>query len=263
VTVIYFNYKNVKTFIFDLDGTVWNWNHLFPNMAETIKKLKAKNRKIFYVSDNNILSRKGLAERLTQMGIPTDTEAIVTAPYAAARYLKEKKIKSVYAIGEKGLMDELSNFNIQISEKSEIVLTSIDRGFTFWKLKTACDLIRDGAKLYSTGSAPLWRVNGDILPAELPIQKAIEVVTGETATILGKPSDYLKKIVLKEFFLFPEDTLFIGDDIKTDMPFAHKCSFRSALVTHGLTSHKKALDAQGDEKPDAIINDIKELANLI
>ncbi|MBU4246637.1 MAG: HAD-IIA family hydrolase [Nanoarchaeota archaeon] len=263
MTSIYFNYKNVKTFIFDLDGTVWNWNSLFPNMAETIKKLKARNRKVFYVSDNNILSRKGLAERLTQMGIPTKTEEIVTAPYAAARYFKEKRIKNVYAIGEKGLMDELSNFNITVSDKSDIVLTSIDRGFTFWKLKTACDLIREGSKLYSTGLSTYWRVNGDILPAELPIQKAIEAVTGETATILGKPSDHLKKVVLEEFFLYPEDTLFIGDDIKTDMPFAHKCSFRSAIVTHGLTTHKMALEARGEEKPDAIINDIKELANLI
>ncbi len=260
---IFFNYKNVKTFIFDLDGTVWNWNSLFPHMAETINKLKAKNRKVYYVSDNNILSRKGLADKLTQMGIPTNEKEIITAPYAAARYLGEKKIKSVYAIGEKGLIDELSNFNITISEKSDIVLTSIDRGFTFWKLKTACDLIRNGAKLYSTGSASLWRVNGDILPAELPIQKAIETVTGQAATLLGKPSDYLKKIVLEEFFLFPEDTLFIGDDIKTDVPFAQKCGFRSAIVLHGLTTQKMALEAQGTERPDAIIQNIRELVNLI
>ena len=232
-------------------------------MADTINKLKAKNRKVYYVSDNNILSRQGLAEKLTQMGIPTDEKEVITAPYAAARYFGEKKIKSVYAIGEKGLIDELGKFNIAISEKSDIVLTSIDRGFSFWKLKTACDLIRNGAKLYSTGSAPLWRVNGDILPAELPIHKAIEAVTGETATILGKPSDYLKKIVLEEFFLFPEDTLFIGDDIKTDVPFAHKCGFRSAIVLHGLTSQKQAMASVGDEKPDAIITNIRELVNLI
>lgn len=261
--IIFFNYKNMKTFIFDLDGTVWNWNSLFPNMADTINKLKAKNRKVYYVSDNNILSRQGLAERLTQMGIPTNENEIITAPYAAARYFSEKKIKTVYAIGEKGLMDELGKFNISISEKSDIVLTSIDRGFTFWKLKAACDLIRNGAKLYSTGSAALWRVNGDILPAELPIQKAIEAVTGEAATILGKPSDYLKKIVLQELFLFPEDTLFIGDDIKTDVPFAQKCGFRSAIVTHGMTTHKKALEARGEEKPDAVINNIRELVNIL
>ncbi len=260
---IFFNYKNIKAFIFDLDGTVWNWNALMPNMAETINRLKAKNRKVYYVSENNILSRSGLAEKLTQMGIPTNEKEIITTPYAAARYFSEKKIKTVYAIGEKGLIDELGKFDIAISEKSDVVLTSIDRSFSFWKLKTACDLIRNGAKLYSTGSAPLWRVNGDVLPAELPIQKAIEAVTGETATILGKPSDYLKKIVLEEFFLFPEDTLFIGDDIKTDVPFAQKCGFRSAVVVHGLTTQKEALEAKGEERPDAVIYNIRELVNLI
>lgn len=261
--LILFNYKNIKTFIFDLDGTVWSWNSLYPNMREVIAKLRAKNRKVFFVSDNPILSRRGLAEKLTQMGIPADEKSIITSSYVAARYFSEKRVKSVYIIGEKGLIEELGAFRVAVSENSDFVVSSVDRSFSFWKLKTACDLLRKGAKLYSTGSAPYWHVNGDILPGELPILKAIETVTGQAATPLGKPSDYMKKIVLEEFFLFPEDTLFIGDDIKTDVPFAAKCGFRSAIVTHGMTSAEAARNATGEEKPDAIIHDIRDLVGVI
>ena len=79
VVSILFNYKNIRTFIFDLDGTVWNWNSLYPHMKETISKLKSKNCKVFYVSDNPILTRAGLAEKLTTMGIPTVESNVITS----------------------------------------------------------------------------------------------------------------------------------------------------------------------------------------
>jgi ribonucleotide monophosphatase NagD (HAD superfamily) len=77
--------------------------------------------------------------------------------------------------------------------------------------------------------------------------------------LLGKPSDYMKKIVLRKIHLFPEDILLIGDSLKSDIVFGNKCGFRTAIVLTGMTNLEQAKAARELQKPDFILKDIKEL----
>ena len=245
--------------MFDLDGTIWKWTELLPYAQKCVNDLTKKGKKVYFVTNVAVLSRKDLAGKLTKFGIPATEEQIISSGYTAAKYFDEKGIDKVYAIAERGVLEELNKCDVNTSEKANHVLYSVDRNFTFWKLKRAYDLIADGAALYTTGMNKYWSVGDEIYPAEAPFLKAIEEMTGQKAIVLGKPSDYMKKRVFEDILLFPEDVLFIGDSLKTDMVFANKCNFCSALVLTGSTTAEEAKNAKGQEKPRTILRTLRDI----
>ena len=254
-----FDYRKFKTFMFDLDGTVWNWTTFIPGAKYVLEKLHSRHKKIYYVTNNTILSREGIAKKLTLMGVKTQKEQVITSGYTAAKYFELNGIDKVYMIGEHGFAEELSEHGVSISQRSSHVVVATDRTFNYSKLKIACDLIRKGASLYTVGENPLWKVGAEQYPAELPIIAAIVAATGAKPMRLGKPSDHMKKRILEDIFLFPEDSLFIGDRL-SDIEFARKCGFRSALFVNEVSMRKEDLKTlKEEEKPDTIISDFSEI----
>ncbi len=252
-------FKNIKDYIFDLDGTVWTHTDLLLNAEYVIKKLQKKGKNIHFTTNNTILSRNEIAKKLIHLGIRTTKEHIFSAGYVASKYFEEKGITEIYAIGEHGLVADLSEAGIKISENANNVLLSIDRSFNYSKLKHASDLINKGAELYCTGISKYFRVSTELYPAEAPLIRAIEALTGKMPIHLGKPSDAFKSRISEDLTLFPEDVLIIGDDLNEDIVFANKCGFKSALTLTGNTSKESADEASGMKKPGAIIRDLKEI----
>lgn len=261
--LVLLSFKNIKTFIFDLDGTVWRWNVLIPGVRDVIKKLQSKGRNVFFVSNNAILSRAGLARKLSDFGLPTEPKQIISAAYVVARYFVEKGIDKVYVIGERGIVEELDAVGIGVSEDARHVVATTDRNFSYWKIKRAMDLAQKGAQFYCTGHGKFWPVGEDIYPGEEPIVKAVEAMTGKPCMLLGKPSDVFKQRLLTDVSLFPEDTLFVGDELKNDIVFGNKCGFKTAIVLTGNTTVEEARAAKGIEKPDTILTDLRELVSSI
>ncbi len=256
--------KNIKTVIFDLDGTIWNWNELLPQVKYTIEKLRESGKEIYFMTNNTVLSREGLAAKLQKMGIRTSPERIITSGYSAAKYFRKNGVSAVYVIGEQGLLKELSLQGIKVDDDAKHVLISVDRNFNIWKLKRAFELVERGAKVYATGNYPYWQIgsNGTKIPAELPIIRALQAIVRVPVLNLGKPSEAMKDVVLKTVKSFPEDVVMVGDDIYTDVVLANRCGFRSVLVLTGVTSEEEARKAKGEYKPTEIIRRLDELVSV-
>ncbi len=252
------NYKNLKTFFFDLDGTVWNWRDFNPQMRHIIEKLEKKHKKVFFITNNTILSQTGYARKFSRMGLQIAEEQIITAGLVAAKYFQAKGIDRVYAIGEQGLVEDLSAHGITVTDAARAVLVSYDRNFNYAKLKNAYDLIRTGAELYTTGRETSWIVGTEKYPAVGPILAAVEAATKKEAINLGKPSAIMKQRILDDIFLFPEDCILIGDEL-SDVEFGSSCGFRTAVVLTGIVDDNSVKEAQGTLKPDTILRDINEI----
>ncbi|MFH1432127.1 MAG: HAD-IIA family hydrolase, partial [archaeon] len=252
-------FKNIKHYIFDLDGTIWTYRDLLPEANYVIDRIRRKEKEIHFTTNNTLLSRSDYAKKLLNLGIKTTKEHIFSAGYVASKYFEEKGIQDLYLIGEHGLIQDLSDAGVRVSENANDVLIGIDRNFNYSKLKHAADLINKGAEVYCTGISKYFRVGTDLYPGEAPIIKAIETLTGKMPIHLGKPSDVFKARLSTDLTLFPEDVLLVGDDLTEDIVFANKCGFKSALVLTGNTSKEQAEEATGLKKPGAIIRDLKEI----
>ena len=252
-------YSNIKTFIFSLDDTIWKWSELYPHVERVISTLKNRNKKIYYITSNSVSTREQIAQRLTKLGIKTGEKDIISAGYAAAKYFEEKGISEIYAVGESGLVKELSNHGISISEEAKHILIGTDRNFTYWKLKKIFDLAEKGATLYTTGIDNRWSVGSEIYPGALPFSTAVKSFTGKNIQLLGSPSTYMKERLLKDIFLFPEDTILIGSSLSSDIKLGNICGFLTGILVDDSAKMKDAENGVGDERPSTIISDIREI----
>lgn len=253
------SFSNIKTFIFNLDDIVWKWTELNPHVERVINTLKNRGKKIYYITSNSAATRAQIAERLTKLGIQTGESDIISAGYASAKYFEEKGINEVYLVGETGLAKELSSYGIKISEDAKHILIGTDRNFTYWKLKKIYDSAEKGATLYTTGIDRKWIVGSEKYPGALPFSTAVKVFTGKEIHLLGSPSVHMKERLLKDIFLFPEDTILIGTSIVSDIKLGNRCGFLTGLVLNGETRPEDVEKAVGEDKPTTVINDLREI----
>ena len=61
--------KNIKLFLFDMDGTLYLGNNLFPFTKELLSKIKANGKKYAFLTNNSSKSVKDYVEKLARLGI--------------------------------------------------------------------------------------------------------------------------------------------------------------------------------------------------
>ncbi len=258
------NLKDVKNFIFDLDGTIWHWNKLVPDVQRTIRRLKSKGKNIFYVTNNSILTRKEFAEKLTNLGLRTKTENVISSSYVAAQVFSKKNIDEVYTIGEKGLIDELEKEHISKSKDADHVLVGMDRNFSYWKMAKAAEAIRYGAKLWTTAYGENFRAGDRVLPGTASLVESIKIAAGvEESESIGKPSKYMINIIKDEFPVYKGRTAFIGDNIHTDVVTGNKMGIKTGLVLGGTSSKDDLANVEGVEVPNFVFKEFKRILKVL
>ncbi|XP_031249377.1 phosphoglycolate phosphatase 1B, chloroplastic-like [Pistacia vera] len=101
---------SVETFIFDCDGVIWKGDKLIDGVPETLDMLRAKGKRLVFVTNNSTKSRKQYGKKFETLGLSVNEEEIFASSFAAAAYLKSidfPKDKKVYVIGEDGILKEL------------------------------------------------------------------------------------------------------------------------------------------------------------
>ena len=256
--------KDVKNFILDLDGTVWHWNKLIPGVKETIRRLEAKGKNVYYLTNNSILTRKEFAEKLSNMGLKTSTDEVLCSSYATAQTFARNNIGEVYAIGEQGLIDELEREHIKKSKDADHVVVGLDRNFSYWKMADAADMIRDGAKFWSTALGENFRAGDRMLPGTGALVEAVKKAADtDDVEIVGKPSDHMVKIIKDEFPIYPERTVLIGDHIHSDIVTGNKLGIKTGLVLGGTSRKEELREVEGLEVPNFVFKDFKRILRKV
>ena len=142
--------KNVNTFVFDLDGTVWYWTRLIAGVKRTINKLKMLGKTVVYVTNNTIDSRKDLAKRLSKFGIETRYEDVVNAGIVIGCYIKEHG-GTALALNT-GTEKDLKEIGVPIRKKPPVdyVVVTEDWDFDYRQLSLAFDAVMCGGTLLTS-----------------------------------------------------------------------------------------------------------------
>jgi len=243
--------KNFQTFIFDLDGTFWNFPLLMEGAKEVYDALKNLNKKIIFVSNFTYLDRDGILKIFRKNGIDIKKEQIVTSGYVAAKVLQGKK---VFVLGD-GLKNELIKDKVQVSEKeAEAVVVGHDTKFNYWKASKALNFLLNGAKLYTTAMGKIWIFEGKNVPGTGLILKGLEFCSGKKAIMLGKPSKFMMNEIKK---VVEGKAIYFGDEIDADVKFAKRAKFFTVFVRSGVDAKAKKVNA------DLILNSVKDLLKYL
>lgn len=254
------SFEHVENVVFDLDGTVWNWEELLPGVQETIQSLQRNGKDVYFCTNNTVLPREKLAAKLTAMGVDTEPEHVLSAGYAAAKTFANLDIRTVYVIGETGLLQEMDRFDIKNKQDAAHILVSLDRNINYWKLWRATRQIDDGARFWATGTGNIFPVGDKRLPGEKSIIDAVKAVTNEDYEVIGKPSEYMENVLKDEWSLAPYETLFIGDHAQSDVAFGKQCGFKTGLVLTGITTEEQVQQFQEEQyRPDVVFREFRRI----
>ncbi len=248
-------FKKYNNFVVDIDGTTFKKEIPIDGTRSFLKNIKKRNKKIVFLSNNSSLDFDSFKKLFEKVNFKINKSNIINSTDVLIKYLKDNKIKKVYASGNGKFLNELKkNFIIVTKKHPDVVIVSYDDEINYKKLQILCELLNKGIKLIATHNDNYYpSINGPI-PDAGSILSLIETTTGKKPSkIFGKPSAEIKKLLN-----IKGKTLVIGDKINKDILFAKNCHYDSALILSEdevITDNKK----QKKLNPNFVLSSIKDL----
>ena len=264
--------RALSALVFDLDGVIWRGHTPIPGAVEAVLKLRASGRRCFYATNNSRLSQAEFADRLRAIGLELEDEEVVTSSIATAWHLAAQHEKfSAYVVGEHGIKGELekiggailSEEEAEITHEVDVVVVGIDRFFSYDKLRLAQKFLLRGAPFVATNSDWTFPTEDGVVPGAGSIVAAVQAASGVVPTVIGKPQPAMLLGCMERFKLRADEVVMVGDRLDTDIACAHRAGMRAFWVGTGVHTREQAKSASGDEKPDALFDDLPALAEAV
>jgi len=259
-----FSLSDKHCFVLDLDGTVYVGDRPIHGTVEFIDHY-AKTRAFYFVTNNTSKLPEDYRLRLNAMGIPVDSDHVITPLAPLIAYLQARAIRNAYLLGNARLEAYLRQVlpELQITadpDACEALIVAYDTELTYDKLQDAAILLQKNARLLFLAT------HGDLVcPTEhgfVPdcgcILSVLEKTTGRRPTaVFGKPSPRLLESVTEQ--CGADHLAIVGDRLYTDGKMAHNVGCSFICVLSGETTREQIDDLDGDEFPTLIVKDLGEL----
>ena len=261
------NLKDVRLFLFDMDGTLYLGNRLYDFTAQLLNTIKNKGHRYLFMTNNSSKSVADYILKLERLGITANREDFITSSQATAYYLKKHHANAVlYVCGTESLKKELITEGFTVSDdidKTDCIVMGFDTELTFKKLEDVCKLLltRDSIPYIATNPDYVCPTEYGSVPDCGSVCDMIFNATGKRPFVIGKPSALLPQLAMDKWDCTPKQTAVIGDRIYTDIKSGLNAGAVSILVMSGETT-TEILNAS-EEKPDLVLSDAGEIINMI
>jgi HAD superfamily hydrolase (TIGR01450 family) len=258
---------DVDVVLADLDGVVYAGAGALPHAVDSLTVAR-EGRRLGYITNNASRTDASVAAHLTELGLPTAPDEIVTSPQAAMRILVERipRGSTVLAVGGDGLVSELQKSGFVVTRSAEDQPAAVVQGFSpevgWSQLAEAAYAL---AVPEEEGGIPWIATNTDwtipqargIAPGNGTLVSAVHTAVGRLATVAGKPEVPIFEEAVARFGA--RQPLFLGDRLDTDILGANRAGIASALVLTGIDRPKHVLAAPTGSQPTFILGDLREL----
>lgn len=259
-------FSNMKLYLFDMDGTLYLGDRLYPFTIELLQKIRAVGGKYLFMTNNSSKSVADYVKKLEKLGISATREDFITSSQATAYYLhKNHEGQILYVCGTESLKEELRMEGFSVTEKAEdaqCIVMGFDTELTFQKLK-------DVSWLLLTREIPYIATNPDLVcPTEFgsvpdcgSVCEMIFNATGKRPVVIGKPSPLMPQLAMERLGYGKEETCVIGDRIYTDVKSGLNAGITGILVMSGETTPE--ILAVSEDKPHLVLEDAGEILDCI
>jgi len=271
------SFKNIRALIIDMDGVLWHGTQAMPGLVEFFQTLNDLDIRYILATNNASLTPEQYVTKLAKMGVTVTQKQILTSGMATALYLSEKinpKETRVFVVGEDGATQPLLElgftltglYDVNNSDKPEqkgadIVVCGKDETLSWAKLATASLNIRAGASFIGTNADTTLPTEHGVTHGNGAILAALEVATGVTPTIIGKPEPIIYQQALGLLGISPDETVALGDRLETDILGAVRTGIRSIMVLTGISSVADLQDL--DYHPTWVMDDIRAVTKAL
>lgn len=254
--------KDVKVFLFDMDGTLNMGDIPLDGAMETLKILTEAGKTVCFVTNNSSRSKYDYLEKIHRMGYDAKPEQIITSGMATAQYInRHLPYKSAYILGTDALKQEFKDYGIEvkeIGEDADILVLAFDTELTYEKLFHATNLIAAGKTYVATHPDFVCPSDKGDMPDAGAFMDLIEATNGHRPdVVIGKPCAPMAEFVFDHCSAAAEECAFVGDRLYTDIKFGVNNGMTSVLVLTGETTVDMLF--KSDVKPDYVLDSVNEL----
>jgi HAD superfamily hydrolase (TIGR01450 family) len=224
----------IRAFIFDLDGCVYTGDTLVPGVQTCLQTLRAKGRRILFLTNNSREGGVELQAKLARLGIPVLREEILSAMEVVGPFLRDRFGPSrVLAIGAETLRRLLieaghSLVSLEAHRDAQVVVIGHDFEFDFRKLAAASRAVAAGAAFVAVNADPrLPLEGGEFYPGCGALVEAVAKAAGIRPEVVGKPMPYIFRAALARLGLPAEEAAMIGDSLASDVRGAQALGLRT------------------------------------
>ncbi|CAH1159785.1 unnamed protein product [Phaedon cochleariae] len=273
----------------DMDGVIWLAYRPLPGAVEFINGLKKRGKTIRYVTNNSLASVETIWNILKKKGFDAEIDDLATPIISGIAYLRRMSIdKAIFAIGSQEMKEELRKAGLKVypdppqqideslpsllqllqdDENVGAVFFNFDPNLTFIKMQMMLTFLKRDDCHYIVGPGDKHIPVGPLGPiaGNYHHNKCIEEISGRTATLIAKPSQFYADFINKKFGIAdPTRVLFVGDSIAEDMNIATMAGFQKLLVLTGAASIQDVQNWKYPEehKPEYFVESLDVLNNI-
>lgn len=257
----------VDAVLADLDGVVYAGAGALPHAVESLNRARAE-RVLGYITNNASRTDASVAAHLTDLGLRTAAEEVVTSPQAAMRLLATRidPGSTVLVVGGEGLVVEVEKAGFSVTRSADDMPAAVVQGFApevGWtqlaEAAFALKLPEDEGGIPWIATNTDWTIpqSRGVAPGNGTLVSAVHTAIGRLATVAGKPEVPIFEEAVARFGA--RHPLFLGDRLDTDILGANRAGIASALVLTGIDRPKHVLAAPADSQPTFILGDLREL----
>ncbi|WP_218661115.1 TIGR01457 family HAD-type hydrolase [Streptococcus dysgalactiae] len=248
-----------KSYLIDLDGTIYQGKNRIPAGERFIKHLQEKGLPYLLVTNNTTRTPEMVQDMLSkQFNVETGIETIYTATMATVDYMNDmNRGKTAYVIGETGLKSAIAAAGyVEELENPAYVVVGLDSQVTYDMLATATLAIQKGALFIGTNPDLNIPTERGLMPGAGALNALLEAATRVKPVFIGKPNAIIMNKSLEVLGVKRSEAVMVGDNYLTDIMAGIQNDIATILVTTGFTRPEEVptLPVQ----PDHVLSSLDE-----
>lgn len=235
--------EQIKLFLFDMDGTLYLGERLYPFTKELLSTIRAQGKRYLFMTNNSSKSVEAYIKKLARLGIDATGEDFITSSQATADYLlRTYPDRCFYVGGTRSLVAEFRAAGLNVtdrrSEEVDAVVLGFDTELTFAKLDDLSRLLRRDIPYIATHPDMVCPTEYGFVPDLGAVCDMLYHATGKRPYVVGKPKPLMPELAMRRIGVTPSETLVVGDRIYTDIACGVNAGTHTLLVFSGETTRE-------------------------
>ncbi|MFI7582648.1 HAD-IIA family hydrolase [Kocuria sp. M1N1S27] len=248
----------------DLDGVVYAGPHAIPGAPEVLRRISSDGVPVVFVTNNASRSVATVAEHLTELGVPTGPDGVVSAAQAGAELLAQRLPAgtSVLVTGSQALADVVADAGLvpvrAQSDEPRAVIQGFDPGLGWAQLAEAAFTLADPDVLWvATNTDRTIPQARGMAPGNGTLVAAVAATTARPPVVAGKPEAPIFRTAAER--AGSTRPVVLGDRLDTDIRGGNAAGFATIAVLTGVDTLHTILAACTAERPDHVVGTLDAL----
>lgn len=258
--------RDVRAFLFDMDGVLYRGDTAIPGARELLDFLWRRGIPHLFLTNNSRHTPSRYAAKLGRLGIRATPDRILTSAQVAVADLARRAgpEERVLVIGGGGIREALALSHLRLADdytQAAHVLVGLDTGVTYERLAQAALAIGRGARFLGTNGDRSFPTERGLEPGAGALLAAIEATTGVRPKLYGKPEPEMFEQALAILGTPAPWTAMVGDRHETDIAGASRLGLVTVAVASGVDEEAKL--RQSDPPPTYVFPSVAEIRAVL